>query len=244
MNLPKVEIYLESVILGAGKTNRGAGCAILLLCNSITQKDEEKYRKAITWYAGQGVNQAEIVKTTAGMVLDALSTSCNVTVFSSARQPSGFTATNHLMRWQQIADGSRGWQQRAHGAAWEIALAGEVTPAVCELAVMPPIAPALLVGEDKLQQAGRKAKALLDAAPLPFFGVKQCQSSGCSGNVQIESGKGNCDACGLRHVFIEVDPQYLDLVEDRKEEVKNVVSLAKHKRNRKATKGDIQLLYG
>jgi hypothetical protein len=121
-----VSIYIESVILGTGEANRGGSVGILL---------SGERRRAVAQYDGQGVKAIDTVKNIAVQSMGVLKTVCFVTFYSSAPRPSGIDSS---FPWQRIEEGSDGWQMRASYAAWEIALGGEVSQGILELACSGP----------------------------------------------------------------------------------------------------------
>jgi hypothetical protein len=130
--IPKIQIFIESVILGVGVQNRGAGCSVIVM---------NQHRKVVAQYAGQNVKGPDVVKQTATEALNQLKTLCDISVYSSARQPRGFKSGPHPLAWRTIPEGSDGWQMRATGAAWEVALGGAVTREILELAATDPVEP-------------------------------------------------------------------------------------------------------
>jgi hypothetical protein len=130
--IPKVQIYIEVVALGAGKAGRVAGCAILTM---------GAHRKVIAQYAGIGVTVPVVVKGMTVESINQLKTLCDVSVLSSSAEPRGLAVKGHSFAWRRISEGSAGWQMRAAAAAWETALCGAVTTEILELAATAPIEP-------------------------------------------------------------------------------------------------------
>lgn len=138
MIMLKVSVFIESVILGVGASNRGGSCAILVLESSVIKNPADSYRKVITRYDGQGVKQGSIVANIAQQVADAITVQSFVLVRSSSAEPRGIETGLHAWTWKRIPEASEGWQMRASFAAWEIALGGQVTPEILELAASAP----------------------------------------------------------------------------------------------------------
>ena len=129
MSLSLVSIYLELVAVGTGKAARYGACAILTCGERV---------KAAGQYLGIHPSRAGATGAATRLALDALTRPCAVWVYSntvvrSQKQKSLFDRPG--VEWVYISPGSYYRERAAYWAAYEIALGGEVTDAILELAV-------------------------------------------------------------------------------------------------------------
>jgi hypothetical protein len=116
--MKQVEIFVEAVVVGAGKNGR-AGCCALLGFNG--------HFKALGQYLGEGVKETDALSIAVELALAALRETCNVTIYTAAtiRSESSlplFASVN--IHKQVIPPDSHPRQIAAATAAYEIALGG------------------------------------------------------------------------------------------------------------------------
>lgn len=125
----QVSIYLELVQLGSGNLARYGVCAILTYGEAV---------KATGQYLGVCPMRAEAVGAAARLAVGALTRPCVVQIYSASvmqykKQRSLFDRPGVELIYMPL--GAHYRERAAYWAAWEIALGGEVTDSILEMAV-------------------------------------------------------------------------------------------------------------